>query len=188
MCISYVIEIWGMLACEYNVLQCVHLFVACPVKSWNVPSHTDLASGIQLVSLYLLQFHACCAYFNIETKKLWNSKHIFSDPSCQLIRVGTWDSSNFLSLRWSTLVARLQVLSLGPWVLSLNRVSTQQTLVKWAQIMRDRDSTRNLGLILLTAVLRFKDSSSTNSCVALRKVPVPVNLSVKWANGNTTTE
>ena len=120
--------------------------------------------------------------------ELWNSKHIFSDPSCQLIRAGTWDSSKFLSLRWSTLVARLQVLSLGPWVLSLNRVSTQQTLVKWAQIMRDRDSTRNLGLILLTAVLRFKDSSSTNSCVALRKVPVPVNLSVKWANGNTTTE
>ena len=61
-------EVRGMLACEYNVLKCVHLFVACAVESWHVPSHADLASGIQLVSLHLLQFHACCAYFFIETK------------------------------------------------------------------------------------------------------------------------
>lgn len=33
----YTIGIWEMLVCEYDVLKHIDLFVACPVKPWNVP-------------------------------------------------------------------------------------------------------------------------------------------------------
>lgn len=32
------IEVWELLVCEYEVLRCAHLSVACCIKSWNVPS------------------------------------------------------------------------------------------------------------------------------------------------------
>lgn len=32
------IEVWELLVCEYEVLRCAHLSVACRIKSWNVPS------------------------------------------------------------------------------------------------------------------------------------------------------